>query len=94
MSWTDFEVTANDSTAIDAAIIAGTTVITRTFGFDAYIGQHNNGQHAALFGDVQSTLADAVFPAPIVDATGLFRAGRRSTSSAPTRPAIPSPATA
>lgn len=82
MSWTDWSFTANDNTAIDQAIIQGTTVINKTLAFGEYIGQHNDGQHAALFGYTNVSadpppgnlpgLKDASFPVAIVDSNGNF----------------------
>ncbi len=79
MSWTDWAFTANDNTSIDQAIIQGTTVINETLAFGEYIGQHNNGQHAALFkyANAPSTatppgLAGASFPVAVVDSNGYF----------------------
>ena len=70
MSWTDYEPTTNDNTPSVRELILGTVVKSPTFTYNDYIGQHNNGQHATLFGDL-------VFPAdytvPIVNHDGLFQ---------------------
>jgi hypothetical protein len=47
-------------------IIEGDNVITATIGFDQYIGQHNEGYHNTLFGDVNAALAGRDVPIPIV----------------------------
>ena len=38
-----------------------------------YIGQHNNGQHADLFEEVDTWLAGTDIPVPIVDENGIFQ---------------------
>jgi Flp pilus assembly protein TadG len=66
IAWTDFNGANNVNTAEVRAIINGSNVITATFVFDQYLGQHNNGNHTALFGDVQQYLAGKNVPVPIV----------------------------
>ena len=44
--------------------------MSTTIDFGDYIGEHNNGQHAALFGDL---IYPADYPVPIVDHTGHFQ---------------------
>lgn len=70
MSWTDYNPATNDNTATMRAIIEGTQVVNATVNFGDYIGEHNNGQHAALFGDL---IYPADYPVPIVDHTGHFQ---------------------
>ena len=38
-----------------------------------YVGQHNNGQHADLFEEIDTWLAGMDIPVPIVDENGLFQ---------------------
>ncbi|MGC8634360.1 MAG: TadE/TadG family type IV pilus assembly protein [Candidatus Limnocylindrales bacterium] len=77
MAWTDWSFTANLNTAIVSDIIDGSTVINETLTFGEYIGQHNNGQHAALFGDVNNAppagLLGLNLPVPVVDGNGNFQ---------------------
>jgi len=70
MSWTDYNPLTNDNTNTMRAIITGQTVVSTTIDFGDYIGEHNNGQHAALFGDL---IYPADYPVPIVDHTGHFQ---------------------
>ena len=70
MSWTDYNPLTNDNTQTMRDIIVGNTVVTSTIDFGDYIGEHNNGQHAALFGDL---VYPADYPVPIVDHTGHFQ---------------------
>ena len=70
MSWTDYNPLTNDNTSTMDKIILGTLVVTPTINFGDYIGEHNNGQHAALFGDL---IYPADYPVPIVDHTGHFQ---------------------
>jgi Flp pilus assembly protein TadG len=70
MSWTDYNPLTNDNTSTMRSIILGTTVVSTTVNFGDYIGEHNNGQHAALFGDL---IYPADYPVPIVDHTGHFQ---------------------
>ena len=70
MSWTDYDPLTNDNTRVMHDIIVGATVVSPTFDFGDYIGEHNNGQHAALFGDL---IYPADYPVPIVDHTGHFQ---------------------
>jgi Flp pilus assembly protein TadG len=69
MSWTDYDPLTNDNTRVMHDIIVGTTVVIPTFDFGDYIGEHNDGQHAALFGDL---VFPADYPVPVVDHTGHF----------------------
>ena len=70
MSWTDYDPLTNDNTRVMHDIIVGDTVVTTTINFGDYIGEHNNGQHAALFGDL---VYPADYPVPVVDHTGHFQ---------------------
>jgi Flp pilus assembly protein TadG len=66
LAWTDFNGSNNVNTNEVSGIIDGTNVVTSTIDFEQYIGQHNQGNHTALYGDVQQHLAGKVVPVPIV----------------------------
>ena len=66
ISWTDFNGNNNVNTSEVRGIIDGSNVVTATIGFEQYIGQHNQGNHTALYGDVQQYLSGKVVPVPIV----------------------------
>lgn len=66
LAWTDFNGSNNVNTAEVAGIIDGSNVVTSTLDFDQYIGQHNQGNHTALYGDVNTHLAGTDVPIPIV----------------------------
>ncbi len=72
IAWTNYG-TGNVSTSDVDAIITGATVITATMDYGQYIGQHNNGNHTALYGDVNTYLSGKEFPVPIVDDNGNFQ---------------------
>ena len=65
IAWTDFNGNNNVNTNEVRNIIDGTNVVTATFGFDQYLGQHNNGNHTALYTDVNTHLAGQTVPVPI-----------------------------
>ncbi len=54
------------TSVIKAFCEKGDNIITATIGFEQYIGQHNQGNHTALYGDVNSYLAGKDVPIPIV----------------------------
>ena len=66
LAWTDYNGSNNVNTDEVRDIINGSNVVTATIEFGQYIGQHNNGEHTALYGLVQSNLAKTVVPIPIV----------------------------
>jgi Flp pilus assembly protein TadG len=66
IAWTDFNGSNNVNTNEVSNIINGTRVVTATFDFEQYLGQHNQGNHTALYGDVQQYLAGKPVPVPIV----------------------------
>ncbi len=66
IAWTDFNGNNNVNTREVADIISGSVVITATFDIGQYLGQHNQGNHTALFGDVNAYLAGKDVPVPIV----------------------------
>jgi hypothetical protein len=49
-----------------SSIINGTNVVTATFITGEYLGQHNQGNHTTLYGDVNQYLAGDTLPVPIV----------------------------
>lgn len=57
IAWTDFNGANNVNTNEVRNIIDGTNVVTATFQDGQYLGQHNNGNHTALYTDVQQYLA-------------------------------------
>jgi Flp pilus assembly protein TadG len=66
IAWTDYNGADNVNSAEVKRIIDGSNVITATIDFEQYIGQHNNGYHNTLFGDIQASLAGHDVPIPIV----------------------------
>ncbi len=66
ISWTDFNGSNNVNTAEVSGIIDGSNVVTSTIGFEQYIGQSNQGNHTALFGDVDGLLRGKTVPIPVV----------------------------
>jgi Flp pilus assembly protein TadG len=72
IAWTNYG-TGNVNTAGVSAIITGSTVVNVTLAFGEYIGQHNNGNHTALYGDVDQYLSGTNIPVPVVDHNGNFQ---------------------
>jgi Flp pilus assembly protein TadG len=66
LAWTDYNGSNNVNTNEVDGIIRGTNVVTATMDFDQYIGQHNQGNHTALYPVVDSYLAGTDVPVPIV----------------------------
>lgn len=66
IAWTDFNGFNNVNSNEVRSIINDTNVVTATFGFGQYIGQHNNGDHTTLYDDVNQYLAGDALPVPIV----------------------------
>ncbi len=66
IAWTDFNGDNNVNTSEVRNIIDGSNVVTATFGFEQYLGQHNQGNHTALYGDVNQHMAGQIVPVPIV----------------------------
>jgi Flp pilus assembly protein TadG len=66
IAWTDFNGNNNVNTNEVRGIIDGSNVVTATFDFDQYLGQHNQGNHTALYTDVHQHLAGHTVPVPIV----------------------------
>jgi Flp pilus assembly protein TadG len=71
MAWTNYG-TGNVNTSEVSSIISGAEVVTKTLDYGEYIGQHNNGNHTALYGDVDTYLSGKEMPVAIVDASGNF----------------------
>jgi hypothetical protein len=70
-SWTNYG-TGNVNTSEVEDIITGDLVIDKELQYGEYIGQHNNGNHSALFSDVQNYLAGLDVPVAVVDDNGNF----------------------
>ncbi len=70
-AWTNYG-TGNVNTSEVASIITGDLVIDKTLAFGEYIGQHNNGNHTALFSDVNTYLSNTDVLAAVVDSNGNF----------------------
>lgn len=71
-AWTNYG-TGNVNTNDVRNIIDGDLVIEKTIAFGEYIGQHNQGNHTALYSEVQQFLAGTEFPVPVVDHNGIFQ---------------------
>jgi Flp pilus assembly protein TadG len=71
-AWTNYG-TGNVNTSGVSAIIDGSSVINKTIAFGEYIGQHNNGNHTALYSDVDAHLSGTNIPVPVVDHNGNFQ---------------------
>lgn len=72
IAWTNYG-TGNVNTAEVRSIIDGSLVINKTLAFNEYIGQHNNGNHTALYTDVDQYLSGTDIPVPVVDHNGNFQ---------------------
>lgn len=71
LAWTNYG-TGNVNTSEVADIISGDLGIDRTMEFGQYIGQQNNGNHTALFNDVNTYLSGLDMPVAVVDNNGNF----------------------
>jgi Flp pilus assembly protein TadG len=71
LAWTNYG-TGNVNTSQVDDIIRGTTTIDETLTYGEYIGQRNNGNHTALFSDVDTFLSGKDLPVAVVDAGGNF----------------------
>lgn len=66
IAWTDFNGGNNVNTNEVENIINGSNVVTATFIDGQYLGQHNNGNHTALYTAVQNYLANGdPIPVPV-----------------------------
>lgn len=72
IAWTDYNGSNNVNTSEVRGIINGTNIVTATIDVDQYVGQHNQGNHTALYGDVNAALSGDNVPIPVV---GLCPAG-------------------
>ena len=66
LAWTDFNGNNNVNTSEVSGIIDGSNVVTSTVDYEQYIGQHNQGNHTALYSAVNTHLAGKTVPVPIV----------------------------
>jgi Flp pilus assembly protein TadG len=76
LAWTNYG-TGNVNTSEVRDIIGGSLVINKTLAFGEYIGQHNNGNHTALYDSnsqpsVNTSLSGQDIPVPVVDHNGNF----------------------
>ena len=72
IAWTNYG-TGNVDTNTVRQIINGSLVINKTLAFNEYIGQQNNGNHTALFTDVNTYLIGKNVAIPVVDDSGNFQ---------------------
>ena len=72
IAWTNYG-TGNVNTNTVRQIINGSLIINKTLAFNEYIGQHNNGNHTALFTDVNTYLSGKNVAIPVVDDNGNFQ---------------------
>jgi Flp pilus assembly protein TadG len=72
IAWTNYG-TGNVDTNQVRSIINGSLVITKTLAFGEYIGQHNQGNHTALYSDVATYLIDQDIAIPVVDHNGNYQ---------------------
>jgi hypothetical protein len=70
-AWTNYG-TGNVNTSEVSDIISGAEVVNKTLTYGEYIGQHNNGNHTALFSDVDTYLSGLEMPVAVVDNNGNF----------------------
>jgi hypothetical protein len=70
-AWTNFG-TGNVDTSEVEDIITGDLVVDRQIDYGDYIGQFNNGNHTALFTDVDTYLSGQTLPVAVVDDNGNF----------------------
>jgi hypothetical protein len=66
IAWTDFNGSNNVNSHEVRDIITGANVVTATFAFGQYLGQHNQGNHTTLYGDVDQYLSGDTIPVPVV----------------------------
>jgi hypothetical protein len=71
LAWTNYGI-GNLNTNQVRDIIRGDLVIDKTLEFGEYIGQHNNGNHTALYSEVNTYLSGKEVPAAVVDSNGNF----------------------
>lgn len=77
IAWTCYGTCDNVDSSTVRKMIDGTSPVSVTLtpivDFTKYIGQHNNGEHATLFGEVRDILIDEDVPVPVVDDNGMFQ---------------------
>ncbi len=77
IAWTCYGTCGNVDSATVRSMVNGTSPVSvslnPTVDFNQYIGQHNNGNHATLFGDVNSLLIGQKLAVPVVDDFGFFQ---------------------
>jgi Flp pilus assembly protein TadG len=72
MAWTDYSGEDNVNTTEVSDIISGGEVVDKTLSYGQYIGQHNQGNHTSLYGDVDTYLSGVEMPVAVVDNAGTF----------------------
>jgi hypothetical protein len=70
-AWTNYG-TGNVNTSVVSDIISGAVSIDQELDYGQYIGQYNNGNHTALFNDVDTYLRGIDMPVSVVDNNGNF----------------------
>jgi hypothetical protein len=70
-AWTNYGI-GNVDTSMVSDIISGDISVDQTLEYGQYIGQHNNGNHTALFEDVDYYLSGVDMPVAVVDDQGNF----------------------
>jgi Flp pilus assembly protein TadG len=70
-AWTNYGI-GNVDTSQVGDIIRGDLVIDKEVQYGEYIGQFNNGNHSALFTDVDTYLSGVDVPVAVVDNNGNF----------------------
>lgn len=77
IAWTCYGTCDNVDSNTVRKMIDGTSPVSVTLDptkdFNTYIGQHNNGNHTTLFGEVRDVLIEEDVPVPVVDDNGLFQ---------------------
>jgi Flp pilus assembly protein TadG len=73
IAWTVFAAPANLNTQTVVNIIDGSDQLSRPVSFGEYIGQHNNGNHTAIYNSIQQYDAGQTLTVPVVDVAGKFQ---------------------
>ena len=77
LAWTCYGTCGNVDTNLVRQMVDGSAPVNITWNpavdFTTYIGQHNNGNHTALYGVVDTHLAGKDVAVPLVDNNGLFQ---------------------
>jgi Flp pilus assembly protein TadG len=73
IAWTVFSSPDNLDTNSVRGIIDGSDQLSRPVAINQYIGQHNQGNHTAVYDDVDQYLAGQTLTVPIVDNVGKFQ---------------------